>query len=125
MIGESASKKLNILAHLKNLLDRKTLTTMYTALIRQAMQYGSIMFCNCTDAEEEMLEKNQRRAIRIITGGIVRTLTVSLYDEISLETLKTRRYRNVLLFFIKIMNNLVPEYLQELKPVQQKQDAIS
>jgi len=120
-IGENASKKLNVLAQLKYLLDRKTLTTMYTSFIRPAMEYGSIIFCNCTDTEEEFLEKIQRRALRIITGAIIRTRTINLNNEIYLESLKTRRDRSVLLFFFKIINNMVPDYLLELKPENKKQ----
>ena len=119
-ISENAGKKINILAKLKNLIDRKTLTTMYTSFIRPGLEYGSIVFCNCTDTEDEILESVQRRAFKIITGGIVRTPTNNLYDEIGMETLKVRRDRNVLLFFFKIIHNMVPSYLQELKPEKQK-----
>ena len=62
----------------------------------------------------------QRRAFKIITGGIVRTPTNNLYNEIGMETLKVRRERNVLLFFFKIIHNMVPSYLQELKPDKKK-----
>ena len=61
-------------------------------------------------------ESVQRRGFKIITGGIVRTPTIHLYNEVGLETLKARRDRNVLLFFFKIINNMVPDYLQDLKP---------
>ena len=44
------------------------------------------------------LESVQRRAFKIITGGI-RTPTLNVYNEIGLETLKKRRGRSVLLFF--------------------------
>ena len=37
-----------------------------------------------------------------------------------METLKARRDRNVLLFFFKIIHNMVPSYLQELKPDNKK-----
>ena len=93
---------------------------MYTSFIRPGLEYGSIVFCNCTDTEDEILESVQRRALKIITGGIVRTPTNNLYDEIGMETLKVRRDRNVLLFFFKIIHNMVPSYLQELKPEKQK-----
>ena len=58
----------------------------------------------------------RRRGFKIITGGIVRTPTIHLYNEVGLETLKARRDRNVLLFCFKIINNMVPDYLQDLKP---------
>ena len=114
-ICENDSKKLNILATLKTLIDRKTLTTMYTSFVRPGLEYGSIIFCNCSGTEDELLESVQRRGFKIITGGIVRTPTIHLYNEVGLETLKARRDRNVLLFFFKIINNMVPDYLQDLK----------
>ena len=43
-----------------------------------------------------------------------------MYNEIGMETLKVRRERNVLLFFFKIIHNMVPSYLQELKPDKKK-----
>ena len=74
----------------------------------------------CT--EDCILESIQKRAFKIITGGIVRTPANYLYNEIGLETSKTRRDRNVLLFFsFLIMHNMIPDYLQELKPEKQKQ----
>ena len=115
-ICENASKKLNILATLKTLIDRKTLTTMYTSFVRPGLEYGSIICCNCSGTEDELLESVQRRGFKIITGGIVRTPTIHLYNEVGLETLKARRDRNVLLFFFKIINNMVPDYLRDLKP---------
>ena len=39
-----------------------------------------------------------------------------------METLKARRERNVFLFFFKIIHNMVPSYLQELKPDKKKSD---
>ena len=79
------------------------------------------MYCNCSDTDDEMLESVQRRAFKIITGGIIRTPTLNLYNEIGLETLKKRRERSVLLFFLKVINNMVPDYLLELKPEKKKE----
>ena len=123
-ITTNSNKKLNLLAHLKHLLDRKTLLTMYQSFIRPSLEYGNIIFCNCTDLENEMLESVQRRAARIISGGIISTSSTSLYQEIAIEPLKTRRNRNVLLMFHKIINDNTPPYLTELKPrtVSQRQD---
>ena len=89
---------------------------MYTSFVRPGLEYGSIIFCNCSGTEDELLESVQRRGFKIITGGIVRTPTIHLYNEVGLETLKARRDRNVLLFFFKIINNMVPDYLRDLKP---------
>ena len=84
-ICENASKKLNILATLKTLIDRKTLTTMYTSFARPGLEYGSIIFCDCSGTEDEVLKSVQRRGFKIITGGIVRTPTIHLHNEVGLE----------------------------------------
>ena len=62
-ISENAGKKINILAKPKNLIDRKTLTTMYTSFIRPGLEYGSIVFSNCTDTEDEILESVAKKSI--------------------------------------------------------------
>jgi hypothetical protein len=59
-ISTSANKKLNILAHLKNLLDRKTLLTMYLSFVRPSLEYANTVWCNCTDTESNTLESIQR-----------------------------------------------------------------
>ena len=115
-LASSANKKLNVFNQLSKLLDRKTLHIMYTSFIRPCLEYGNIVWCNCTTNESESLEAIQRRAARIITGGIIRTNKACLYEECALESLEDRRDRSVLLFFHKIINGKVPVYLNELKP---------
>ena len=58
----------------------------------------------------KIITSGQRRAFKIITGGIVRTATNNLCNEIRMENLRARRDRNVLLFFSKIIHNMVPSY---------------
>ena len=89
---------------------------MHTSFIRPGLEYASIVFCICTETEDDILESVQKRAFKIVTGGIVIIPTNYLYYEIGLETLKTRRNRNLLSFFFTIMHNVFPGYLQELKP---------
>ena len=115
-IYTAANIKVVLLAKLKFVLDRKTLFTLYTSFIRPTLEYGNIIWNNCTDAESDRLESIQRRAMRIITGCIIRTSTQLLYEETGLESLAKRRDRNILLFFHKIINSNTPAYLKELKP---------
>ena len=116
-ITSTADKKLNLLTHLKHTLDRQTLLIMYQSFIRPSLEYGNIIWCNISEAECESLDKVQRRAARIITGGTISTSVRCLYQELSLETLQSRRDRHILLMFHKIVNNNVPSYLVELKPI--------
>ena len=72
-VSENANKKLNILAKLKMLVDRKSLITMDTSFIRSGMEHGSIVYCNCSDTDHETLESVQRRAFK--TRGTQRAHT--------------------------------------------------
>ena len=86
----------------RSLIDRKTLTTMYTSFIRPGLEYGSIVFCNCTDTEDEILESVQRKkAFKIITGGIVRTPTNNLYNS------GVSRNLMMCMHILKTMNSIV------------------
>lgn len=115
-ITTSANKKLALLNGLKHLLDRQTLLTMYLSFIRPKLEYANTIWINCTESESDQIESIQRRAARIITGGIIRTPSNLLYNEIALEPLKARRERNALLLLHKINHNNCPDYLSELKP---------
>ena len=115
-IVSKANRKIFVMAKLKNLLDRKTLLTMYTSFIRPSLEYGSIIWQNCTQGESNKLESIQTRAGKMITGGISRTKTALLYNELNIEPLETRRDRQLLLFFYKLMNDTLPQYLHYLKP---------
>ena len=115
-ISTTANKKLNLLAHLKHLVDRQTLLTMYTSFIRPSLEYANVIWCNCTDTECDFLEGIQRRAARIITGGTISVSSKLLYEELAIETLKARRNRNVLQMFHKIVYDQAPIYLAEMKP---------
>ena len=46
-----------------------------------------------------------------ITGAIQRTSTEKFYEELGLHSLVERRWRNKLIFFYKIVNGLLPDYL--------------
>ena len=81
--------------------------------------YSSVVFCNCTETEDEILKSVQRRALQIITTGKLRTPTLNLYNEVGLETPKERSNRVYFCFSI-IIDNLVPDYLLELKPEKKK-----
>ena len=46
-----------------------------------------------------------------ITGGIQGTSRTKLYDELGLHSLIKRRWCNKLIFFNKIVNVLLPDYI--------------
>ena len=57
------------------------------------------------------IEKLQYKACLAITGAIQGTSKEKLYEELGLHSLVERRWRNKLIFFYKIVNGLLPDYL--------------
>ena len=97
-------------------LDRDTLETIYKSFIRPILEYGSVVWDGCAQADEHQLENIQLAAARIVTGAMRTTANVKLYEETGWETLSKRRERNKLIFMYKIVNNLSPNYFQNLIP---------
>jgi hypothetical protein len=82
-----AYKRVNILRSLKFKLDRKSLHTLYISYIRPPLEYGDIIWDNCTLQEEHDLENIQLEAARIITGATKLTSHEQLYLELGWDTL--------------------------------------
>ena len=113
---KKAGKKLDILTGLKYKLDRSTLERLYVAFIRPVLEYGDVLFDNCTEECSNMLESIQKRAGRVVTGAIRGTSSVVLYNELGWESLKHRRENNKLVFFSKVVHRNAPQYLIEHIP---------
>ena len=92
-VSTGANKKLNIIAQLKRLLDRKSLHIMYESFIRPSLEYGNTIYCNCTELETDSIESIQQKAMGIISGGTIITPNRCLHEELAMETLQTRRDR--------------------------------
>ena len=56
---------------LKFKLDRKSLEIIYTAFIRPLVEYGDIIWDNCSQYEKDELDQIQNDAARITTGALV------------------------------------------------------
>ena len=57
-------------------LDRKSLETNHISFIRSILEYGDVVWDNCTQQEEQNIDKIQTEAARKITGT---TKFVSIY----------------------------------------------
>jgi hypothetical protein len=114
-IVDKANRRLGILRGLKYKLDRLSLERIYLGLIRPLLEYGDIIWHSESDALDQ-LEKVQRNAARIVVGATAKCRTHGLYAETAWEPLNERRefHRQTLMF--KIVNNLAPQYLQDLVP---------
>ena len=67
-ITEKAWYRINILRKLKFHSDRKSLETIYITFIRPLLEYGDIIWDNCTHHEKIELDTIQNEAARIATG---------------------------------------------------------
>ena len=94
-------------------LSRKTLLTIYKSFVRPNLDYADIIydkpFNESFKTKKEMI---QYRAALAITGAIKGTSRDLLYQEIGLESLADRRWSRKIFFFHKIVNGLLPWYLQ-------------
>ena len=94
---------------------------MYLTLIRPLLEYADFLCDGCTQECSDALESIQYDAARLVTGAIKGTNRQSLLDELSWDTLQTRRRIHKLSVFYKITNNLVPDYLSSLLPLSVSQ----
>ena len=68
-IKQTAWLRINIMRKLKFKLDRKALETFYLVLIRPILEYGDVIWDNCTQYEKDELDKIQNEAGRIAIGA--------------------------------------------------------
>ena len=101
---------------LKYKLDRVSLETIYTTFIRPILEYGDILFDNCSENEKYELDKIQNEAARITTGATKLVSIEQLNHETGWESLRQRRWIHKLVQFYKMFNNLSPEFLSNLVP---------
>ena len=112
-IYSKACKRVNIMRYLKNKIDRKSLEKIYLGFIRPILEYGSIIWDNCTIGESDLIESVQLEAARIITGLRKGTPRDKLYRELGWDSLQNRRHNSKLLYFYKALNGDLPDYITE------------
>jgi hypothetical protein len=117
-ISEKAGRILNILSYLQFKLDRKTLETIYFSFVRPKLEYASVVWSDCTQQDSDLLESVQKRAARIVSGGIRGTSSDTLYTELGWQPLHERRKSQCLCLFYRILNGLSPPYLAQYLPEQ-------
>ena len=80
-------------------MPRKSLVAIYKGFLRPIIDYGDIIY----ESSREKLESVQYKAELAITGAIQGTSCDKIYQELGLESLKSRRWYKRLSFMFKIM----------------------
>ena len=111
---EKACNRLNILRMLKHSLCREALIKIYMSFIRPILEYGDIIWDNCSERDAALLEDVQVTAARIITGIRINSSRTILYNELGWDALSVRRKVHKLILFYKIVYGLAPPYLLDL-----------
>ena len=112
-----AYRGIGIIKKLQNILDRKSLITMYKSFVRPHLDYGDIVFDQPNNNSFiEKIESVQYNAALAITGAVRGTSRIKLYKELGLESLSFRRWFRRLCAFYKIKTLAMPSYLHSVIP---------
>ena len=95
-------------------LNRKSLKTICISFIRHLLEYAYLIWDNCLHQEKQKLEELQTEAARIAEGATKLVSVQKLYKEVCWERLETRRWKQNLALFHKMVNYVSPLYLTSL-----------
>ena len=110
-------KGIAVIKKLRYSLSRKSLITIYKAILRPLIDYGDIIYDQPhNESFCEKIKSVQNKAALAITGAIQGTSREKIYQELGLESLKSRRWYKRLTCMFKIMRNEAPNYLINLIP---------
>jgi hypothetical protein len=115
-MSSKASKRIGLLFKMKDKLPRSAKMKYYVSFIRPILEYGNVLYDNCTAHESHTIELVQRRAALLCTGTFKRTPSNALLYEVGWEKLEIRRYKAKITLLYKIINGLTPPYLRNLIP---------
>ncbi len=130
-ITKKAASRLSGINRIKFLITRKARVSLYNALVLPILEYGGLIFDNCTLYLKQRLESIHRRGAIICTCAFRNTSYKRLLGELGWNTLDERRKFARLSLFYKMShkpcvgndictdcsNNIrAPDYLKELVP---------
>ena len=109
---KKCNRIIGLIRQLSVALLRNALLAINKSFVRPHLGYGNILYDKPNNENfQNKLEKVQYRACLAITGAIQGTSRTKLYDELGLHSLIKRRWCKKLIFFYKIVNGLLPDYL--------------
>ena len=89
--------------------------TIYKIFVRPILDYADIIYDkSLTESFKDKLEMVQYNAALVITGAFKGTSSNRIYRELGLEFLAEQRWSRKIFFFHKIINGLLPVYLQSI-----------
>ena len=101
---------------LKYKLSRKHLENCMNLFVLPILDYGDIVYNNCSEADKDTLEDVQIAAARVVTGAKCRTSHQLLYSETGWRPLRQRREMHKKCKIYDIVKEHTPGYLTSLLP---------
>ena len=109
-------QRINAWKGLQFKLSRKHLETCLTLFVLPILDYGDILYDNCSEANKEDLEAVHIAAARVVTGAKRYTSHQLLYNDTGWTPLRQRREAHKLLKIYDIIHNHTPAYLKSILP---------
>ena len=115
-------KIIGMIKKLQPIIPRAALLTIYKSFLRPHLDYGDVIYDRIflriafNESFQNKLESVQYDAALAITGAIRGSSREKLYQELGLESLKSRRWYRKLCLFFKLKKNKHPSYLFDIIP---------
>ena len=100
--------KINRLRSFVNLVPRHTLLTICKTNILPVFDYGNIIFDNCSNFDNRMLDKAQLSTAKIVLGCIKTTSFNAILADLNLTSLNLRRQISLLCYVSKFIFDMLP-----------------
>ena len=108
-------KTIGLIRKLQPITPRVALLTIYKSFLTPHLDYGDVIYDRAFhESFQNKLESAQYKTALAITGDIKGSSREKLYQELGLESLKSRRWYQKLCLFFKLKKNKHPSYLFDM-----------
>jgi len=107
-LHQKVMTKINRLRSFVNLVPRHGLLTIYKTNILPVFDYGNIIYDNCSDYDNRMLDKAQLSAAKIILGCLKSTSSNDVLADLNLTSLNLPGKISLLCYVSKWIFDMVP-----------------
>ena len=114
---KKVSKTVGLLRKFQNITPRTFLITIYKSFAGPHLDYGDIMYDQTfNESFHQRIKSIQYIAAIAISGAIRGTFSEKLYQELDLESPRSRKWLRKLCLYCKLYMNKSPSYLYNLIP---------
>ena len=103
-IKKKTTLSLNRIKQLSHLASRRVLYTLHISCVLPILDYGNVIFSNCSTSDSSLLENIYSMAAKIILGCFRTSCNAAALADLNLIPLSNRRKLHMLLLFYKIKN---------------------